>query len=90
MKEKLHHLLDLALEIQMRGYGDRHFPYAEISFSNFGSEVDVFIILDGFRCGDYDLFLSFNRNDELAMNAAELALKEALEIAVEKECIPCT
>lgn len=92
MKEKIHEILDLCLEIQMRGEGGNGFPYVCLDVSNYGSAVCIYCMEKGFqKNAKYDLYkiLSFNSAQEEYDHVIEY-LKNLLQIAVEKECERCS
>lgn len=50
-KEKVLQLVSLAFEIQSEREGENGFPYISINISNYGTNVIVWIMDDGFEAG---------------------------------------
>lgn len=92
MKEKIHEILDLCLEIQMRGYGEKGFPFVCLQVSNYGYYIHLYAMDKGFspvKKYDLDEELDSNFTQEEYDHVIEY-LKNLLQIAVEKECERCS
>lgn len=63
--EKIKILLDKCLYIQRKGHGNDGFPYVDFETSNYGSELIIRLIANGFIAkGGYDYVYEAKLNDD--------------------------
>lgn len=91
MKEKIHEILDLCLEIQMRGKGKNGFPFVVFETANYGYDLWVYAMERGFCEGakhDFDEIIHFDSPEE-KYDYVMAYLKKLLQIAVDRWCEKC-
>ena len=82
-RKEIHELLDIALDIIEKGRGENGYPYVYMSVSNYGTELRIEIMDDGFRPGHtYDGIYEFDIRGEISerrYNACKEHLNELRE-----------
>lgn len=53
-RDKIHELLDLCLDIQENGRGEKGYPCVFFSCTNYGTDISILIHDGGFKTGSYD------------------------------------
>lgn len=82
-RKAIHELLNIALDIIEKGKGENGYPYVDMSVSNYGTELIIEIMDDGFRPGHpYDGIYEFDIRGEISerrYNACKEHLNELRE-----------
>lgn len=88
-RKAIHELLNIALDIIEKCQGENGYPYVYMSASNYGTELRIEIMDDGFRQGHpYDGIYEFDIRGEISerrYNACKEHLNELREKAVSHE-----
>lgn len=79
-REKIHKLLDDVLDLQEKR-GVLGHPYVSIVFSNYGSNLSLYAMKDGFVSEKpFDYYLSSDFNDEPAIDLMTKYLEKLKEV----------
>ena len=82
-RKAIHELLNIALDIIEKGQGENGYPYVYMSVSNYGTELRIEIMDDGFISGHpYDGIYEFDIRGEISerrYNACKEHLNELRE-----------
>lgn len=79
-REKIHKLLDDVLDLQEKG-GVLGHPYVSMAFSNYGSNLSLYVMKDGFVPGEpFDYYSSSSFDGELEIDLMTKYLEKLKEV----------